>query len=236
MEGKLLNHLSAMTTEQYVQQTRLVARETQTKVAILWKQATAWSSFWKSRIGNAISRFAGKATLSSSRAVRSLLLARRFYPSVSPIASQESPAPIAASSEMFDPLVVRSVPRRLHALIRLRVAIRLGAAQAAAHSAVTCAQEGWSAEQVSATAAGYSETAFDEPQRLVLRFADDLTRTPMDVDLPTLRQLHRHFSNDQVIELAAAITQENYRTRFRTALELVPARAAEQASQAPSPS
>jgi alkylhydroperoxidase family enzyme len=108
----------------------------------------------------------------------------------------------------------------LHALIRLRVAIRLGAAHIAEQSAITCEQEGWSPDQVSATAAGYSETAFDEPQRLVLRFADDLTRTPMDVDLPTLRQLHLHFSNDQVVELAAAITPENYRTRFRTALEL----------------
>jgi len=220
MEGELLDCLLTMTAQQYVQQTRLVAKQTQARVATLWKDAMPW----KSRVSNAISLFAGKARLSSSRAVRSLLLARRFYPTLAPQQSQDN---VVQGSDSFDPLVVRTVPRRLHALIRLRVAIRLGAAHAAAQSALTCQQEGWSADQVSATAAGYSETAFDEPQRLVLRFADDLTRTPMDVDLPTLRQLHLHFSNDQVIELAAAITQENYRTRFRTALELASAKAAD---------
>lgn len=219
MEGKLLDGLLTMTAQQYVQQTRLVAKQTQARVATLWKDAMPW----KKRVGAAISRFTGKAALSSSRAMRSLLLARRFYPTLVPQEVQAGTAP--QQSDAFDPLVVRTVPRRLHALIRLRVAIRLGAAHIADQSALTCQQEGWSADQVTATTAGYSETAFDEPQRLVLRFADDLTRTPMDVDVPTLRQLHLHFSNDQVIELAAAITQENYRTRFRTALELASARA-----------
>jgi alkylhydroperoxidase family enzyme len=222
MEGKLLDGLLTMTAQQYVQQTRLVARQTQARIAILWKNAMSW----KTRVSNAVSRFAGKATLSSSRAVRSLLLARRFYPTLAPQVAQAGIAP-QQSSDAFDPLVVRNVPRRLHALIRLRVAIRLDAGHIADQSAHTGQKEGWSAEQVSATAAGYSETVIDEPQRLVLRFADDLTRTPMDVDLPTLRQLHIHFSNDQVIELAAAIAQENYRTRFRTALELASARATE---------
>jgi alkylhydroperoxidase family enzyme len=221
MEGKLLDCLLTMTALQYVQQSRLVAKQTQARVATLWKDAMPW----KSRVSSAFSGLAAKATLKSSRVVRSLLLARRFYPT---LAAQETQRAVAAqpASDAFDPLVVRSVPRRFHALIRLRVAIRLGAAHAADQSALTCQQEGWTAEQVSATTAGYSETAFDEVERLVLRFADDLTRTPMDVDLPTLRQLHSHFSNDQVVELAAAITQENYRTRFRTALELASARAA----------
>src|SRR4029077_11603099 len=123
MESKLLDGLLTMTAQQYVQQTRLVAKQTQARVATLWKDAMPW----KTRMSNAISRYAGKATLSSSRAVRSLLLARRFYPTVPPQEAQAGIAP-KQSSDVFDPLVVRTVPRRLHALIRLRVAIRLGAA------------------------------------------------------------------------------------------------------------
>ena len=233
--------MGTMTTHEYLQHTRLAARHTQLTIGRFIKNQTRWNA----RIGDVISRFTGKAAESSSRLtskaagsssrlisnaagassrfLRSLALARRFYPAL-PVS--ESTAVLAPDYDCFDPLVVRSVPRKLHALIRLRVTIRLGAAYMATQNAITCQHEGWNADQVTAATVGYSATAFSEVERLVLRFTDDLTRTPMDVDLATLRQLHTHFANDQVIELAASITQENYRARFRTALELAAARTA----------
>jgi alkylhydroperoxidase family enzyme len=118
------------------------------------------------------------------------------------------------TEDLFDPLIVRSLPRALHALIRFRVAIRIGSVTRANQAAILCQAQGWSADQLGAASAGYDWSAFSEIERLVLRYTDDLTRTPMDVDMGTLRSLKRNLNDDQMIELAASIAQENFKTRF----------------------
>ena len=55
---------------------------------------------------------------------------------------------------------------------------------------------------------------FDEDEKLVLRLAVALTRTPSDVSDDLYGQLRKRFSERELVELSAAISWENYRARF----------------------
>ena len=156
----------------------------------------------------------------AARLWRSFAIARRFYPSLQLVGAPDDAGSGVANNDMFEALVVRSVSPRLHALIHFRVAMRIGAVAAAEQTALVCHKEGWSSEQVGAAAIGYNLRAFSDVERLLLHYADDLTRTPMDIDLATGRELRKHFTNDQLTELAASIAKENFRVRFQTALDM----------------
>ena len=56
--------------------------------------------------------------------------------------------------------------------------------------------------------------AFSLTERLVLRLAVALTRTPASVDDAFFAELRREFSEPQLVELASAIAWENHRARF----------------------
>jgi alkylhydroperoxidase family enzyme len=44
-----------------------------------------------------------------------------------------------------------------------------------------------------------------------------MTRTPADVSDEDFADAQRHFSNEQLVELAATVAMENYRARFNRA-------------------
>lgn len=55
---------------------------------------------------------------------------------------------------------------------------------------------------------------FSSDEKLVLRLAESLTRTPSDVCDELYGGLQRRFSERELVELSAAICWENYRARF----------------------
>jgi len=59
--------------------------------------------------------------------------------------------------------------------------------------------------------------AFTSAEKLVLRLAAAMTRTPASVDDSLFADLRREFSEPQLVELATAIGWENYRARFNRA-------------------
>jgi alkylhydroperoxidase family enzyme len=143
-------------------------------------------------------------------------MAKRFYPSTQTPPATAIPTP--ATADILDTILCRSVSARIHALLRFRAAIRIGAAAVAEQHALVCQREGWDDEQMNAAAVGYDTPAFSDDERLLLRYADDLSRTPMDIDISVVRQLRQHFSEDQLLEIAASICQENFKARFATAI------------------
>ena len=145
------------------------------------------------------------------------VMARRFYPSTQRPAVN-TVAAAGSTADITDAILCRAVSSRVHALIRFRAAIRIGAAAAAEQHAAVCQREGWDEEQMNAAAVGYDSPAFSDDERLLLRYADDLSRTPMDIDISVVRQLRQHFSEDQLLEIAASICQENFKARFSTAI------------------
>ena len=56
--------------------------------------------------------------------------------------------------------------------------------------------------------------AFDAKQKLVLRLAVAMTRTPASIDDELFQRLRKEFSEEQLAELAMAVAWENGRARF----------------------
>jgi alkylhydroperoxidase family enzyme len=59
--------------------------------------------------------------------------------------------------------------------------------------------------------------AFSPAEKLVLRLAAAMTRTPASVDDELFAALRREFSEPQLVELATVIAWENHRARFNRA-------------------
>ena len=55
---------------------------------------------------------------------------------------------------------------------------------------------------------------FPPPEVALLQMADALADTPSNVSDELYAELRRHFSEEQLIELAAAAAQENFRARY----------------------
>lgn len=125
--------------------------------------------------------------------------------------------PVFSSPDFMEMLFQRSLDPKLHALLQLRTAARLGCETTAKARSEACTLQGWPAELVREAHNG-ADLGFSEVESLLLRYADDITRTPIDVDLQVFRQLRRHFTYEQIVEITSAICYENFRTRFRNAM------------------
>jgi alkylhydroperoxidase family enzyme len=58
---------------------------------------------------------------------------------------------------------------------------------------------------------------FSQSEQSALAFAEGMTRTPADVPEDVFADARRHFSDPQLVELAATVAMENYRARFNRA-------------------
>ncbi len=56
--------------------------------------------------------------------------------------------------------------------------------------------------------------AFNEVEKLVLRYAVAMTQTPVEAPDEIFNGLRTHFNEKQMVELTAVIAWENYRARF----------------------
>jgi alkylhydroperoxidase family enzyme len=61
---------------------------------------------------------------------------------------------------------------------------------------------------------------FDEGERAVLEYAEAATMTPAEVSEDCAGRLRRHFSDAEIVELAAWVALENFRSRFNAGLGL----------------
>ena len=61
---------------------------------------------------------------------------------------------------------------------------------------------------------------FNEDEKLVLRLAKALTRTPSNVSDDPFTDLQTRFSESELVELSAVIAWENYRARFNRTFAL----------------
>jgi len=73
---------------------------------------------------------------------------------------------------------------------------------------------GISAEQIANLNNYRSDVNFSELERLVLEYADAMTRTPVQVSDALFARLRERFDEAELVELTSAIAWENYRARF----------------------
>ena len=58
---------------------------------------------------------------------------------------------------------------------------------------------------------------FSAAERAAFEFAEGMTQTPAEVTDEVFAEASRHFSEEQLVELAATVAMENYRARFNRA-------------------
>ena len=58
---------------------------------------------------------------------------------------------------------------------------------------------------------------FSVAERAAFAFAEGQTQTPVDVSDEVYAEANRHFSEEQLVELAATVALENYRARLNRA-------------------
>ena len=78
---------------------------------------------------------------------------------------------------------------------------------------------GVSDEEIAAIRGGSLE-GFPPPETALLRMADALAQTPANVSDELYAELRRHFSEEQLIELAASAAQENFRARYNRVFDV----------------
>ena len=75
-------------------------------------------------------------------------------------------------------------------------------------------------EQLRDIASYEKSAAFTRLEKLVVAYAVEMTRTPVDVPAELFSALRAELDDAQMVELTAAIAWENWRARFNHALEI----------------
>lgn len=81
-------------------------------------------------------------------------------------------------------------------------------------------QRGQDPAKVRDVPAWRDSSAYTEKERAVLEYAEAASSTPVAVSDELVDRLHVHFSDEEIVELAAWVALENYRSRFNGGLGL----------------
>lgn len=86
-------------------------------------------------------------------------------------------------------------------------------------SAVSRTAVGMSDDEIFAARAG-DLSKFPAVEQFLLKLSEQLTATPANIDTSFFGELQKHYSEEQLIELAATVAQENFRARFNRAFDV----------------
>ena len=81
-------------------------------------------------------------------------------------------------------------------------------------------REGASDEKIAAVANYETSQLLTPAERVALEMADAMTATPPNVTDDLFARLRAHYDEAQLVELAAIVAQENFRSRFNTTFRI----------------
>lgn len=84
-------------------------------------------------------------------------------------------------------------------------------------NAVGSSKAGASAAKIATVAQYQTSPLFSAAEKAALALAEEMTQTPADVSDATFAAARQHFSDVQLVDLAATAAIENYRARFNRA-------------------
>ena len=87
-------------------------------------------------------------------------------------------------------------------------------------NAAGSSREGASDAKIGAVARYRESDLFSIEEHTALELADAMTETPPNVTDELFTRLQRYYSDAQIVELAAIVAQENYRSRFNTTFRI----------------
>ena len=106
-----------------------------------------------------------------------------------------------------------SLDERLKHLAMLRVSQLIGCEWCLDFGSHLAQQAGLPDEQLRELSRWRESERFDPLERLVLEYAEAMTRTPVDVPDELFAHLHEHFDERQLVELTMAVALENLYSR-----------------------
>jgi AhpD family alkylhydroperoxidase len=121
---------------------------------------------------------------------------------------------LSVASERY----AKSVDRQLKELAMLRTAQLAGCEWCLDFGSKLALDSGLPEEQMRELSRWRESDRFDERERVVLEYADGMTRTPVDVPEELFDRLRAHFDERQIVELTMTIALENLYSRSNWAL------------------
>lgn len=112
----------------------------------------------------------------------------------------------------------KKVPGHLKLLVELKAGAVCGCEWCMDYGSFLAADQGISEEQLRAIPSFRDSELFDEDEKLVLEYAEGVSRTPVDVSDELFAQLRERFDEAQIVELTFAAGIENLRARVNWAL------------------
>jgi AhpD family alkylhydroperoxidase len=115
------------------------------------------------------------------------------------------------------------VPRKLKALAELKAATKVGCEFCIDIGSALGRESGITEEQIRDFHHYDESVAFSPVEKLVMRYAEEMSKESVDVPEDLLAGLREHLDDPQLVELTASIAVENLRARFNNALDIEPA-------------
>src|SRR5579884_1727795 len=119
---------------------------------------------------------------------------------------------------MTDEFFSHAVDEQLKHLARLRAAQLIGCEWCLDFGSYLAQKSGIRHEKLRALSTWRESDQFDALERLVLEYAEGMTRTPVDVSEELFAQLREHLDERQVVELTMVVALENLYSRFNWSL------------------
>lgn len=113
-----------------------------------------------------------------------------------------------------------TVPKKLKELLTVRVSQVNACAYCLASHTMLLKQLGATDETIAELEAWEASGAFTPAEKAALAFAEQMTRDANRVDDALWNDLKAHFSDSEIVELAAVIGLFNYFNRFNNALQV----------------
>ena len=121
---------------------------------------------------------------------------------------------LALADERFS----HSTEEGLKHLGRLRAAQLVGCEWCLDFGSYLAQRAGMEPEKLQALASWRESPLFDSRERLVLEYAEAITRTPVEVSDELFARLREQFDEPQLVELTMVVALENLYTRFNWAM------------------
>jgi AhpD family alkylhydroperoxidase len=115
-----------------------------------------------------------------------------------------------------------SVDEKLKMLAAMKAALLVGCEWCIDIGAMLSYRAGISERQMRELMSYRDSDAFSPLEKLVIEYAECMTRTPVNVPDELFAKLREHFDEKQIVELTTEIAIENYRARFNWALGIQP--------------
>lgn len=112
----------------------------------------------------------------------------------------------------------KAIDRKLADLAVLKTAALTGCEWCLDYGSSVVPESGVTEEQIRELPRFRDSGAYDAREKLVLEYAEGMTRTPVEVEDELFERLRAEFSEKELVELTAFIAIENYRGRFNWAL------------------